>query len=136
MKTKFCNGCNILKLISEFGENMKGRGGPRHRCKLCLNKEAREYKEKLGQSYLKQRRLIKQKRKEKDPVYFHIQERISSWRKKDSHSDLTVDYLVEIWNNQKGECYYTGVKMIPGGHSNIINSSASLDRLDPSKGYK
>lgn len=134
METKLCNGCNILKSVLEFGKNLEGH--PRHRCKLCLNKEARSYKKKLGGLYLNQRRLIKQKRKQQDPIRFHVQERISSWRKKDNESDLTVDYLIKLWENQKGLCYYTNVKMVPGGHSSTIKTSASLDKLDPSKGYK
>lgn len=51
-------------------------------------------------------------------------------------SDLTTEYMVELWNNQKGKCYYSGIEMVP--HVNGTGRSPyspSIDRVVPSKGY-
>lgn len=51
-------------------------------------------------------------------------------------SDLTSEFMVELWNKQEGLCFYSGVKMaepIMGGGRNSL--SASIDRIDPKLGY-
>lgn len=51
--------------------------------------------------------------------------------------NITLDDLLNQWNNQDGICPYTGVKLI---HPNKIKDEgliymASLDRIDSAKGY-
>jgi hypothetical protein len=49
---------------------------------------------------------------------------------------INTEYLINLWTNQNGKCYYSGFKMdIPekGKKRNIY--TASLDRIDPNKGY-
>ena len=53
---------------------------------------------------------------------------------------VDVKYLKEIWENQKGICPYTGIKILLPRNTleyNKIKSlkKASLDRIDSSKGY-
>lgn len=43
MNTKQCTTCHETKPLSEFGLQ---RGRPRHHCKVCKNKESREWYEK------------------------------------------------------------------------------------------
>jgi hypothetical protein len=55
-------------------------------------------------------------------------------------SDLTLDYLKLLWEAQNGICLYTGYKMdlpINTKQHNKLHTpfSASLDRIDSSKGY-
>lgn len=55
-------------------------------------------------------------------------------------TDLTLKYLKEIWENQKGLCPYTNIKMeIPrSSRDEDVKKSPtklSLDRIDPNKGY-
>lgn len=55
-------------------------------------------------------------------------------------TDLTLEYLKEIWENQKGLCSYTNIKMeMPrSSQDEDIKKSPtklSLDRIDPSIGY-
>lgn len=58
------------------------------------------------------------------------------WKKRDAASDLTVEYLVKLWEDQQGCCYYTGVPMTPGAKGTARLDSASLDKLDPNAGYR
>lgn len=56
--------------------------------------------------------------------------------KKGWEFDITPSYLLEIYNNQKGNCYYSGIKMEISlkGYSNN-NYVLSVDRKDSNKGY-
>jgi hypothetical protein len=77
------------------------------------------------------------RRRRMGEIRYYIQERISEWRKKAGPpSDLTVDYLVDLYQQQKGKCYYSGITLFLNarkGHA--VPNSISLDRLDPHKGY-
>jgi hypothetical protein len=56
--------------------------------------------------------------------------------KKGLEFDITPEYLMEIYNNQKGLCFYSGIKMelaIKGTTNNY--NTLSVDRIDSSKGY-
>jgi hypothetical protein len=48
--------------------------------------------------------------------------------------DLDLAYMKELWENQNGKCYVTGVDLILESSYNK-NYQASLDRIDSSKGY-
>ena len=48
--------------------------------------------------------------------------------------DLSVDYLMELWEKQKGECFYTGNKMTVN-RGMVDWNDASLDKMNPLKGY-
>jgi len=61
-------------------------------------------------------------------------------RKNKGPSDLTVEFLKELWERQKGKCPYTGLDMhLPkttrAMHLKANIATASLDRIDSSKGY-
>jgi hypothetical protein len=75
--------------------------------------------------------------KYKNDIKYHVQEKIATWRKASCvPSDLTVDYLVNLYNQQGGCCYYTGEKMIFGwADGKVRPQTMSLDKLDPDKGY-
>jgi CRISPR/Cas system Type II protein with McrA/HNH and RuvC-like nuclease domain len=49
--------------------------------------------------------------------------------------DNLRDYLIELWINQKGKCFYTGKEMNLKGYSNNLKTSMTVDRIDSSKGY-
>ena len=48
--------------------------------------------------------------------------------------DLDYEYLTELYENQKGKCYYTNLKM-NYEKGPMTFDTMSLDRVDPSKGY-
>ena len=45
---------------------------------------------------------------------------------------LTTDYLTELWNKQDGKCALSGADM---GFIGTGWSAASIDRIDPDRGY-
>lgn len=68
----------------------------------------------------------------------YIQDRLSLYKSRAKTKkypfDLDSNYLLELWKNQEGLCFYTKQKM------NIIHLkysfwSPSLDRLNPNAGY-
>lgn len=87
-----------------------------------------------------QRRLTKSKYRiihYKEPKFW-ITEKISYWRTKYPAvlSDLTTEYLLDLYNKQESKCYYSGETMIFGAkQGKALPNTASLDRLIPEKGY-
>jgi len=141
-ENKQCTICLIIKSIEQFyyktytskttGEKYKRY---RSECINCSKEYALVYNENNSE-------LISLKKKEKITVHknnirFHVQNKIATWRKASIiPSDLTVDYLVNLYNKQDGYCFYTGEKMLFGWVDGKINhNSLSLDKLDPEKGY-
>lgn len=51
--------------------------------------------------------------------------------------DLDIPYLRELWDKQEGKCAYSQVKLTHPSYkkSNDTRFTASLDRIDSSKGY-
>lgn len=74
------------------------------------------------------------------PTLKTVKQRIKA---KPKDFDLTVEYLKEIWDEQKGKCPFTGFDLELRTYAsrrdfrdNPLNiKSASLDRIDNSKGY-
>lgn len=50
----------------------------------------------------------------------------------ESAIEIDFDYLLDLYNKQKGRCYYTGVKMSLDSHS---KNALSLERKNPNIGY-
>lgn len=114
--TKFCPICKQTKSRQEFYTFKKIYQSSY--CKACTNKN----------------KVIKNKQiYEYSPFSYTI--RNVKNRLKDF--DLDKYYLKEIWEQQKGICPYTNIKLELPTHKNIIHPTirASLDRIDSSKGY-
>jgi hypothetical protein len=139
---KLCNGCQLLLPIENFSHKTytsKTTGEKydryRSRCKNCEANKTKIYKKTNPE-------LVALKKKErnarlKNDIRHHVQEKISNWRRNSiTISDLTVDYLVDLYHQQNGLCYYSKVEMIFGFvDGKIHHNSISLDKLDPEKGY-
>ena len=74
-------------------------------------------------------------------VRWYFARQIGGYRRRSQKShlnfDLTIDFLVELFNKQQGLCYYTGQAMVWQGHGSKgpVSDSMSLDRLSPLLGY-
>jgi len=69
---------------------------------------------------------------------YHYRTIASRCRSKDIELDITIDDLKNQWELQNGICEFTGVKLILSSYSKISKDpiyTASLDRIDSSKGY-
>jgi hypothetical protein len=74
------------------------------------------------------------------PFRFFIKCMKNDGRKHRYNTEVTPEYLKEVWNNQNGICPYTGWKLeLPHGSmgwkSDLHPRRASVDRIDCSKGY-
>jgi hypothetical protein len=71
--------------------------------------------------------------------YTGFREHIRRIHNRHKKIELTLDDLLEQWNKQNGKCIYSGVTLTnPISTRNYYNNpicTASLDRVDSSKGY-
>lgn len=85
--------------------------------------------------------LIADNRKDKFTAIRWFLRRARNRTKRKGPTDLTEEYLKELWELQKGICPFTGWTLrFPGpygwvGDDRLTPDSASLDRIDCSKGY-
>lgn len=138
---KLCNDCNELLLITAFSMHKYRRKTdgieyyrPNSRCRPCLASQMKKYKTGLikGVPFLEHKRQLRLSKQGNIKAF--VQDRISGWRKNSPRpSDLTVDYLINLFNQQSGKCYYTGSNMNIGGP--LSRDSLSLERLTPLHGY-
>lgn len=129
-----CTKCNIFKPNSEYAKDnkrAKGRGrGYVTQCKKCRlhyasNQLSKENKKISRHRYNEKHRLS---------VIFHSSKG-NAKKKKIDHS-ISIEHLKELWEIQKGLCYYTNKPMLKN-LENVENNydSVSVDRIDSSKGY-
>jgi hypothetical protein len=66
------------------------------------------------------------------PLKYHLRK-----CKQRSHEvDITLEYLERIWDKQAGRCALTGIELVHWEyHNKNLPHTASLDRIDSSKGY-
>ena len=67
------------------------------------------------------------------PFRYHLRKA----KTRDVNSDLTLEYLKEVWDSQNGVCVYSGLKLKDWNYIKGKNDmdTASLDRIDSSQGY-
>lgn len=80
--------------------------------------------------------FIKDYKRQKDeftPFRIHLRRA----KKRFKEIDITLEYLKEIWDKQNGICPYTNIKLVTPSYRQKNNPfyTASLDRIDSSKGY-
>lgn len=94
----------------------------RRRCRKCQIKAVMEYTSTL-EGYLKDLRNGANRRS----------------RERGAISEVTYEYLLDMWNKQDGRCAISGRKMthMRGNKKDTCRSpfNASIDRIDSSKGY-
>ena len=76
-------------------------------------------------------------RKDYKPLYYLWKNAVNRHisRKSNSHikCELTYDDVVQIYDNQNGKCYYTGLEMVLLGAKSPYK--ISIDRIDSNKNY-
>ena len=132
-KEKVCSCCKCLKKISEFHlrktflkDGLSHR--PRSKCKACDRNLAKQYVE-LNRDNINSKKRIKREEDSKNiNIDIYLKRRHTKW------PFLTIEYLKQLYTNQKGLCFYTHLPL--EFHINNINPNGiSLDRLDPKLGY-
>lgn len=126
----YCNTCKRWLPETKFNKDStnlhNNRGGLCTQCKDCQRK--RYYKERqrilqndfLALKYKLNAALKASKRRSKD---------------KNLYNELNIEYLLYLWNFQKGKCALTGEQMTYKFYEGRVNTNLSIDRVDSSKGY-
>jgi len=133
---KECNRCHEVLPIEAFSVKTyksKSTGESYYRvrsqCKECERKNASEWSDKNHAEILqrrKQKRL--QDKTDLSPILHYLRKHKWDWPL------LDETYLLHLYNEQSGLCYYT--KQVLQFHQNGLNwDGISLDRLDPKQGY-
>ena len=124
---KKCNKCGLIKNENEFYRPERSLT-----CKECHLEITRNYKRnKRKDISYKKEESIKQKERR---VRLWQNTLIHDCKSRKLEIDIDVDYVNELFQKQKGKCYWFGVDLIPN-----INrkhpQQPSLDRLNNKLGY-
>lgn len=121
-----CYKCLQYKPVDEFDDN------PTNWFRLCKDRRCKECKH---EQYRK--RLIQNR--QKSDVHDVLRQRFygarDRSRRKNMEFDITLDYLIYLWNKQQGKCALSGIKMTTVLYDGRIPTNVSLDRIDTKKGY-
>lgn len=69
---------------------------------------------------------------------YHFRSILNRCAAKDIKINITIDDIIDVWNEQKGICEFTGVKLVLSSYSKIKKNpiyAASIDRIDSENGY-
>jgi hypothetical protein len=100
-----------------------------------------EFKKKQRQYYQAKKEYFKQKDKERkthfrkhNPFALMISSLRTGAKRRNMNFEITEQDLQNLWDKQKGKCYYTKLDMNFTFHLSLPKQM-SLDRVDPCKGY-
>lgn len=126
----YCNKCKRWRPRSRFnidrGSLHQNRGGVCSECKDCQRERYYKQRQRLSEDqelalrYKLQQALKGTRRRSKD---------------KNMYTDLTLDYLMYLWEKQKGKCALSGINMTYEFYKGRVNTNVSVDRIDSTKGY-
>lgn len=127
METKTCKSCSIDKILSEYPLDKNAKDGHRIHCKSCCNEFKRQKRQKNPESFREYaRKYLKEKPERK--LFNSAQQRAKT---NNLEFNLQVEDIVipEV-------CPILGIKLITNSNvSGGENNSASIDRIDSTKGY-
>lgn len=133
MDNKICNKCKQEKEIEMFSKSIRTKTGYKNSCKECDAEYAREFRKK-NPGYKGSGKNKKYKDNQK--IVSHLRRKVSNAnaraKKGDYDFNISFEYAYEIWKNQNGLCALSGIPLsIEIGDNHV----ASLDKIDPNKGY-
>jgi len=128
---KICSKCKKEKSYSEFHAKAESSDGHSSWCKDCR---------KIYQDKIYPKKKIKDnERLSKNPNNFLKHWLCDISKKQSRHpvdNDITLDYLISLWNKQKGLCALTQQPMTHIKGKGRVYENVSVDRIDPSIHYK
>lgn len=135
MQKRFCGKCSTEKELTEFHKDKSKKFGVSNTCKECAKAVSRAYYKKNTEG-IKRRvagyRVNHVPRFHRD-IYSRLKTLCTSARlRKNKEFDIIPEDLYALWDKQKGLCAYTGLPLTSS--PNQLNT-ASLDRIDSSRGY-
>ena len=125
-------GCEFEKNLSEIKRSENK--GMRHFCsRKCVGKHSRNWYNPDGDYY-----DVSKHCNNMGDEYTKFRYHYRNIKRRNKNIDITMDDLNVIWEEQQGICPFTGVKLNLSEYNKVdtnILTSASLDRIDSSKGY-
>lgn len=124
---KTCKICNLTKPIDEFYSSQRSL-----KCKECTLELSREYKRKKrkDKNYLQ----IESKKQKERRVRLWMNTLINDSKRKNINHNLTVSDIKEIYEKQKGLCFWFKIPMVVSKQKKHPQQP-SIDRIDRNKGY-
>ncbi len=113
--SKLCTCCDTTKPITDFWRNASSKDGYQSRCISCMKAE----------------RARNEARRVSKPSQF-LMHLLSNHGKR---VHLTKEYLLQLWADQGGLCALSSIPMTTTRGEGRIPTNASVDRIDPAKGY-
>ncbi len=113
-----CTYCNTFKPAIEFNNNLRA-------CKICYKEHVKKYLETPKgaiQKLFNTARTSTKVRNNKKKLIRNLE------------FDITIEYLHDIYKEQKGLCSYSGIPLQFGSYLDK-NWTISLERIDARKGY-
>jgi hypothetical protein len=116
-----CSRCGEIKPIDEFKISKTGKGYRARLsfCRKCLNKTSNERQSASAQSLIRHR-------------LYGIKNRC---RLRNIPYCLVLEQVVELYRQQEGKCFYTGISMQLEAGNGKHPYALSIDRVDPTRGY-
>ena len=127
---KICSNCRKEKLYSEFHAKAESSDGHSSWCKTCR----KHWNDKIAPK----KKIKDNERLSKNPYNF-LKHWLCDKKKSSRHSiddDITLDYLVDLWNKQKGLCALSQQPMTHIKGKGRVHENVSVDRIDSSIHYK
>ena len=138
METKICRVCGEVKLLSEFVKNKLSKGGYTHRCKNCEKLWRQQYYKNNVEHITLRNKQYREvnghwcNKSIENRLRYMIQLGKDRAVKKNIEWNLSLEFLLNLWNSQDSKCAYSGVPLtFETNHPHTV----SLDRIDSSKGY-
>lgn len=134
LKNKTCAKCKIEKPVSDF-YFVKTREHWYSYCKECQRLKERKIKEKF---FVENGITVGQHKRTKDikgwftPMLGSTKIRAT---RKNVVCDIDINFLVELYNKQKGKCAITSWEMTTISGEGYKDSNISIDRIDSTRGY-
>ncbi len=102
------------------------------KCKKCILNNAKIKYTNLNES--DREKYIKKQNKWQDDNFlnFRLLQAKSRAKSKKLPFEIDVEYLEELLEQQENKCFYSGIEM---GIGRLAKYSASIDRIDSTKGY-
>lgn len=124
---KICSICKIEKYSNDFYSSQRS-----NKCKECILKITREYK-KNKRKDIEFKKIESQKQKERR-VRLWMNTLLHDSKYRNKINTLTISDIKEIYERQKGLCFWFKVPLIPSQNKKHPQQP-SLDRIDRNKGY-
>ena len=140
---QMCKACGETKSFCEFGPAKSKESASfnsnvvpefKSYCRACLAKQARQWRAK-NKGYDGTGRFSKYPKEERkliSAICTRINQARSNNRRSNRAFNITMEYMYELWKQQKGKCRYTNQELfIEKEHP----ATLSIDKVCPEKGY-